>query len=221
MTGNELGHTKVRSREMPKLVVSREGVVSPTTKGSVDIEAEYIAPGLYDMEPNKYGPRKKLVTDKMSDLVKEGEQEHADDIWWGHELVAGEAARAVNVLAGHEPFKGANGIESRRLARAALHDVISPKLRITAEASEPPSGDSVTQPWTDAVSTLYQMTLARDSAPNLWHTMKLRSPTPEELKANPMPEGTTLMVVDKGGAIGAHKSEPYIRGGWDALKDRT
>ena len=76
------------------------------------------------------------------------------------------------------------------------------------------------QPWTDAVSALYQMTLARDSPPNSWHTMKLRSPTPEELKANPMPVGTTLMVVDKGGAIGAHKSEPYIRGSWNALKDR-
>jgi hypothetical protein len=220
MSGNELGHTRVRGREPPKFVVDRDGVVASATKGSVDIEAEYIAAGTYDMEPNKYGPRKKLITPQMSELVKQGEQEHADDIWWGHELVYSEVARAINVLAAHEPYKGANGIESRRLARAALHDVISPKLRITAEASEPPSGDSVTQPWTDAVSTLYQRTLARDSAPNHWHTMKLRSPTPDELKANPMPQGTTLMVVDKGGEIGQHKSEAYIRAGWDALKDR-
>ena len=92
MTSNELGHTRVRGREMPKFVVNKDGVVSSTTKGSVDIEAEYVAAGVYDMGPNKYGPRKKLITPAMSDLVKQGEQEHADDIWFGHEIVAGEAA---------------------------------------------------------------------------------------------------------------------------------
>ena len=129
MTTNELGHTKVRGREMPKFIVNKDGVVSSTTKGSVDIEAEYVAAGTYDMAPNKYGPRKKLITPAMSELVKQGEQEHADDIWFGHEIVAGEAARGQRA-------RGPRGLEGRQRGRHAPALAGSPPRRDLAEAAD-------------------------------------------------------------------------------------
>jgi hypothetical protein len=219
LTDNVLGHTKVAGRELPDFKVTQAAVGS-TTKGKVDIEAIYMAPGLYDMEPDRYGARKKLVTKAMSDLVKEGEQEHADDIWHGHEIVATEAARAVNVLAARGPHKAGGARETLRYWRNELHGVISPKIRITAEASEPPDGASVKVPWMDALSSLHLATLARDEKPKEWHTMRLRAANAKELKEHPMPQGTRLLVVDQGGQIGKHKSEPYIRAAWNALKDR-
>jgi carbamoyl-phosphate synthase small subunit len=71
-----------------------------------------------------------------------------------------------------------------------LHDTISPKLRITADASDPTSGGSVVDPWNKARAALFQTTLERDAKG--WHSFSSREPTADERKANPVPDETVL-----------------------------
>src|SRR5262249_43738353 len=158
-----------------------------------------------------------LVTEKVADLVKAGEQEHSDDIWWAHELIDGEAARAVNVLAGQPAHDAPNIKELHRSWREALHGEISPKLRITADASDPANNGSVTAPWSDALAKVGGKTKERD---NGWHTMGSRAATPEERKAHNIGADTFLSVTEPGGEIGKHPSEKFIRAAFDALPNR-
>jgi len=50
--------------------------------------------------------------------------------------------------------------------------------------------------------------------------MGSRAATADELKANPVPDGTTLQVAIPGGEIGLHPSEDRMRATFAALPDR-
>jgi hypothetical protein len=177
--------------------------------------------GVHDDKPAVDGTKRKLlVTDKVADLVKAGEQEHSDDIWWTHELAEGEAARAINVLAGQPAHDAPNIRELHRSWREALANEISPKLRISAERSDPAKGGSVTEPWNRALASLGGLTKERDT--NKWHTMPTRAATADERKTNGITSTDVyLAVTEVGGEIGQHPSEKYIRAGFDALQPMT
>jgi hypothetical protein len=217
LDGGELGATVPAGRTMPSFRVAG-GAVAATTEGSVQVDTRYVPAGLHDWGTGGGGPRRLLVPPAVADLARQGEQEHSDDIWWAHHLVAGEAARAVNALAAEGAAPATGAAEAHRHWRARLHDTISPKLRITADDSDPRAGGSVTAPWMAALAALHQTTLDRDA--QHWHTMGTRAPTQAERAANPVPAGTRLVVAEAGGEIGQHPSEPLIRAAFDALPDR-
>jgi hypothetical protein len=226
LEGGELGVTRVVGGQLPSFHVDlddapggRVAKVDATTEGSTDISARYVGPGLHPWGTTEDGrPRQLLVPDAVSQQARAGEQEHADDYWWTHRLVAGEAARAINVLAALPARPAADIRAAGQMWREALHDTISAKLRITADASDPASGGTVTEPWNRARAALFQSTLGRDT--NGWHSFSSREPTAAERQANPVPDGTTLKVAAIGGAIGQHPSEARMRAAFDALPDR-
>lgn len=226
LQGMELGATRVTGGEMPRFRVSTESggagiraTVDPTTTGSVEISARYVGPGVYDIAPAVDGtPRKLLVPADVVSTVQAGEQEHSDDYWWAHQLIAGEAARAVNVLSTQPAKDAPTLVEVHAQWRAALHDTVSPKLRIGNAESDPRSGGTVTEPWSRARSALHQSSLNRDSSG--WHTMRMRTATAAEQRTNPVPAGTTLMVAVTGGQIGQHPAEARMRAAYAALPDR-
>ena len=217
--GSELGVTRSTGSTMPTFRVTPERKLAATTAGSVSIDARYVGPGPHDWGVGEDGaPRRLLVPPAISDLARQGEQEHADDIWWAHQLVAGEAARAINELATQPAAPGAGQAEAHRHWRGQLHDRISPKLRIDAAESDPGAGGSVSSPWFAALASLRQVTLDRDDKG--WHTMRTRTPTAAEATANPVPAGTRLVVAQAGGEIGRHPAEAYMRAAFQALPDR-
>jgi hypothetical protein len=228
VTGMELGLTGPGKTELPHFTIKteaataghgRRGRPAPTTIGNIEVDSHYVTAGIHDMTPAPGGgPRKLLVTDEIADVAKQGEQEHSDDIWWGHQLVAGEAARAVNKLAGEPAGEAANAQELHSSLRQALHDEISPKLRITADASDPAKNGSVTGPWYEALAKLQDSSLGRDTAK--WHTMSSRSATVKERTDHHITDAY-LMVAVRSGEIGSHPAEARMRAAFDALPDRT
>jgi hypothetical protein len=228
LIGNELGETQeVKGSTPPRFHVKSEakpggglrGSLETTEKGSFNIESHYVPAGVHDDVPAENGTKRKLlVPDKVAEVVKAGEQEHSDDIWWAHELVWGEAARAINVLAGQAPHDAANITELHRSWREALAKEITPKLSISAARSDPAKGGgTVSEPWSRALAALGKLTKDRDDLK--WHTMPTRAATADERKAHGITSADTyLAVAEVGGQIGQHKSEAYIKAGFDALQ---
>lgn len=227
VAGSVLGQTDIIRSTQPSFKVGSEattaglrGKVEPTTEGSPTIDARYLTEGLHPMDPAVDGsPRQLLVTTDVASLTKKGEQEHSDDFAWEHSLVFGEAARAINVLSTRPSVDGPDISSIHRSWRSALHDEVSPKLRVEADAADPRKGGSVSAPWFAAKARIHQASLDRDS--QQWHSMKIRKPTVAEKEANPVPDGTFLVVTAAGGEIGQHPSEALMRAAFEGLPDRS
>ena len=222
-----LGQTAITGSTQPRFTVHSEETkagmsakVAPTTEGTSTIDAKYTMEGVHPMDPSVDGtPRQLLVTSDVAELTKKGEQEHSDDFAWEHSLVFGEAARAVNALSVKPAVDGPDINAVHRAWRSALHDELSPKIRVGADASDPRKGGSVTGPWFAAKSKIHDASLERDR--QQWHSMKIRKATAAEKEANPVPAGTVLVVTEAGGQIGKHPSEALMRAAFDALPDRA
>ena len=227
ITESTLGQTEIKSSTQPRFKVESEetktgmsGKVAPTTEGTATIDARYTTEGVHPMEPGVDGtPRQLLVTSDVAELTKKGEQEHSDDFAWEHSLVFGEAARGVNALSLKPAVDGPDVNAVHRAWRSALHDELSPKIRVEADASDPRKGGGVTGPWFAAKAKIHAASLERDRLQ--WHSMKIRKATVAEKDANPVPVGTVLVVTEAGGQIGKHPSEALMRAAFDALPDRT
>jgi hypothetical protein len=228
LVNNELGATVKRGGQLPDWKVEQHagatkgevaGRVATTTTGHVDIDARYVAPGVHEMTPAANGfKRQLLVTDKVAALAKQGEQEHSDDLWWGHQVVAGDAAKAVNKVAAGGERSAPDKSSLQHAFRDSLHSEMSPKLRVTADASDPAAGGSVKTPWFHAVAALAQSTLERDDLG--WHSMKSRQATAQERSSHHISDDIYLMVATPGGEIGAHPAEARIHGAYAALADQ-
>lgn len=227
VVGSVLGQTDIIKSTQPSFKVGAEatkagmqGKVEATTEGSPTIEARYLTEGLHPMEAGVDGsPRQLLVTPDVAGLTKKGEQEHSDDFAWEHNLVFGEAARAINALSTRPAIDGPDIAAVHRSWRAALHDEMSPKLRVEADAADPRKGGSVTGPWFAAKSKIHQASLDRDT--QRWHSMKIRAATAAEKESNPVADGTSLVVTTAAGEIGQHPSEALMRMAFERLPDRS
>lgn len=199
----------------------RRGRPRHTDKGTGGAVARYVEPGVYPRTPASNGAHRAiLIEPALASLVKAGEQEHSDDIWWTHELVFGPVAEAVNRIADDPdrwPDHTAPDIRALHLYwHHALHGVMSPKLRVEGAASMPPGG-SVSDPWRAAVQALLRLTYERDRSH--WHDMNRRPATPAERTEHAIAPGTYLEVAIPGGAIGRHPSEPMMRAAFAGLPD--
>lgn len=215
--GTPLGETSVAGTTYPQWRVDGdevggqyEGRVQPTTMGSVGITAQYPAEGLYDLPEGDSGrPRKALLVDVVSNLVRDGEQEHSDDHWWAYELVFRPGVDAINTLATRPAKRGSNVREVNRAWMDDLRALLPPQLR-------PPTGElSPIGTWIQQFGRLMTVGLQRD--PLGWHSMGQRDGTAAERRQHRVPRGTDVVRVLPGGQIGQHPAETRIRTAFAAL----
>jgi hypothetical protein len=209
-TAQPLGTTRTTSSTPPHFALHKVAAtkqyaagLEPTSAGDVQIEARYPAPGLFNMPAGEKGqPRRAIVDDTVSALVRDGEQEHSNDFHLAYHTVYDRVAAVINGLATQPAKCGPNVGAVHAKWRQALHDALPPVLRA-------PVGDiSPNTPWNALVSRLNGLSGERDD--NHWHDMGLAFATYEDKKANPVPEGVELLRVTPGGEIGPHGSQARI-----------
>jgi hypothetical protein len=186
--------------------------VKPTTATPPAIESYYPAQGLHDLATtNAAGCRELLwVTDDMSALIKQGEQEHIDDYLWAYRLSYQAAAAAVAQAAAGAGGTGPTAGEAQDSARAQVRDALPSKLR-------PPDTDFQIQ-WMRTFGKLCGATYERDNLG--WHSLsRYYIHDPKELKKLPLPTDgcNDVSAYVKGGKIGEVSSEKKVREKYDSL----
>jgi hypothetical protein len=184
--------------------------VKPTTATPPQIESYYPARGLHDMgTTDAMGCRNLLwVTEDMSALIKQGEQEHIDDYAWAYRLSYRAAADAVNQVSGGT---GPTAGEAQDDARAKVRDALPAKLR-------PPDTDFQIQ-WMRTFGRLCGATYDRDNLG--WHSVgRYYVHDPHELKKLPLPtDGCNEVAAYVKGTskIGETPAEKNVRAKYDSL----
>jgi hypothetical protein len=178
--------------------------VQPVSAGNVQIDAQYAGPNVvYEIPPGQSGrPRRALVDDCVSALVRAGEQEHSNDFHLAYHAVYDRVAAAINALASQPAKQGRDVRDAHQQWRVALRDTLPAPLRAPV-ADISPNG-----PWTAVLARLNQLSNERDS--NHWHDMGWRPATRAERRQYAVPDGTDLITVVPGGQIGRHPSQARI-----------
>ena len=180
-----------------------EGRVQPTTAGDVQIAARYPAPGVYPMAQGaSTRPKRALVNDDVSELVRDGEQEHSNDFHLAHHNVYDTVATAINTLAAQPAKSGPNIGDVHRQWREEL------RAALPAPLQAPVSEISPNAPWTSVVARLNGLSNQRDT--NHWHDMGAGFATHEERVAHHIPDTEEFVRILPGGQIGQHDSQARI-----------
>jgi hypothetical protein len=217
-SGRPLGQTHPRSAPPPQWGLTGgavdgeyEATVRPATLGTPTIEASYPSPGVYDLPPNAAGTRRQAaVSSPVSELVRDGEQEHSDDFWWAYQLAYEPVVAAINQLAAQPAKRGANIRAVNRAWLDALCALLPPQLRFDREDPSP-SGT-----WAQVYGRLLAPSYERDRQG--WHSMRQSFATLAERQAHGVPEGIELLLVLPNPAdINVHASEERTRAAFDAL----
>jgi len=130
----------------PRFDINVEGIegqfvarIKPTTTHDALHEAVATTPGFFEDQPveaeilKKGGPGYRYyleVTEAISALVFQGEQEHLDDCLLAYERVCAAAGDAINVIAAKpDGFSAASEAEARSNLDAALVEALPAELR--------------------------------------------------------------------------------------------
>ncbi len=170
--------------------------VKPTTTEAPEHESWYAEKGLHErpgMGTEKDGktcPRYWEVSGDMSRTIRQGEQEHLDDVAMAFNLTYERIAGAINELAKAPIGPAPSSDEARAMAKQRLEE------RLPKELGANPSL------WDAKLDTLLLATLVRDQ--KSWHT--LTNDPPRE-------EGCSVVDpvdVTPSFAVGKHKSEELV-----------
>jgi hypothetical protein len=180
-----------------------EGRLQPTTAGDVQIAARYPAPGVYPMaQGSSTRPKRALVDDAVSALVRDGEQEHSNDFHLAHHTVYDLVASTINTLAAGPAKCGPNVGDVHRQYREALRAALPPRLQAPVDDISP------TAPWNSTVATLNGLSNQRDT--NHWHDMGAGFATQADREAHGVPQTEEFVRILPGGEIGQHDSQARI-----------
>jgi len=206
------GYTELPAPRPPELSIAQpqrvEGgwsaAVQPTANDRPVPTSLYPAPGVHEVGTNAGGQQSQVhVTPDMSDVIRQGEDEHLLDLEWARHLSYDRAASAVNAAAEAPAPVAATPEAARRLAERQVCAALPPALRW-------PLGSDPVRPWIRAYSRMAHVTIERDQAG--WHSMTSAFVLdPAEKRALGVPVGDELTRYVGGPQIGRHPSAPLVR----------
>jgi hypothetical protein len=142
-------------------------VVRPTASPDVTLESWFLGPGDHRWDDGKQELDGVLyqyfthVSQAISDLVRDGEQEHVADVQRAYELGYGRITKEINALAGRRFGPASTPLQADQMALDALDANLPPALSTKQPAFR--------AAWVRTMDALLKQTTSRDS--NGWHTM--------------------------------------------------
>jgi hypothetical protein len=178
--------------------------VQPTANDRPQPTSLYPAPGVHQLGTNAGGQQQHLlVTQQMSEVIRQGEAEHLLDLEWARHLSYDRAAAAINAAADSDGPVAATPDAARQGAEAQVCAALPPQLR-WARGTDP------VRPWVRAYSRMAHVTIERDEAG--WHAMTSAFVLdPAEKRAVGVPIGDELTRYVGGPQVGQHPSAPLVR----------
>lgn len=143
--------------------------VPPATGSDAEIESFYpapgdhIIPGATHREGGRVFQHYWRITRKVSDLIREGEQEHLNDARRAFDLTIGAIVAAIGTLAGRSFGPAASPQAAEALAEEAFRKALPPAL-----GTHP-------RDWIEVLDRLLQQTKRRDEQG--WHSLTYNPPT--------------------------------------------
>ena len=212
------GYTELPAPTPPELKIAEprkvEGGwaarVQPTPNDRPLPTSLYPAPGVHQLGTNAGGQQQHLlVTQQMSEVIRQGEQEHLLDLEWARHLSYDRAAAAINAAAESDGPVAPTPEAARERAEAEVCTALPAPLRWTR-------GTDPGRPWVRAYSRMAHVTIERDEAG--WHAMTSAFVLdPAEKRAAGVPVGDELTRYVGGPQIGEHPSAPLVRARFAAL----
>jgi hypothetical protein len=154
--------------------VEHYAVIQRTTAGDATHESFYPAagdherPGMSQRIDGRTYQHYWRVSQQVSDLIRQGEQEHLDDAFRAYELTYKLVADAINALAGQRFGPARTPPEAEALAEAAL------ARRLPRQLGTNPAT------WVQALERLLEQTKIRDTRG--WHALSIDPPLTTEGK---------------------------------------
>ncbi len=123
---------------------------------------EHIRPGMTQVINRQTFTHYWLISQQVSDLIREGEQEHLDDAARAYELTYKKVEDEINALAGQTFGPARTPFEATRLAEAALAARLPQQLGLDAAN------------WARVLDRLLQQSRTRDTSQ--WHALSIDPP---------------------------------------------
>lgn len=212
------GYTSLPAPTPPALTIGdperREGgwaaPVRPTSVQPDTPVSLFPGPGVHDLGPGPTGQERHIdVTPEMSNLIRQGEEEHLLDLEWARHLSYDRAAAAVNAVSASGSPVADSPAAARQRAAEAVRSELPAQLRWR-------DGDDYLGPWLRAYSRLAHVTIERDQSH--WHDMTSAFVLdPAEKRRLGVPVADELTRYMGGPEIGQHPSAPLARARFSEL----
>jgi hypothetical protein len=126
---------------------------------------DHLRPGLSYQQKGQTIDRYLRITDEISELMRQGEEEHLADAKLAFDLTYGLIADKINSMVGRRFGPAPNPTAADQLAQTELNRMLPVQLGVT------PAN------WVKVLDRLLKMTIKRDNEG--WHTLSPRYPTVE------------------------------------------
>jgi|SRR5665213_366155 len=158
-------HTRVGPRVDHFATVQRTTAIDVVHESFYPAVGDHFRPGMTRQEGNRTFQYYWRVSREMSDLIRQGEQEHLDDARRAFELTYQLICNAINSLAG-KPFGPASSpYAAQQLAEAALARILPNQLGVNPAT------------WAQVLDRLLQQSKTRDT--RQWHALSTGPPVTE------------------------------------------
>jgi hypothetical protein len=143
-------------------VVNRTKAEEAEHESYYPLAGNHLRPGMVQQIQGKTYKHYWVISDKVSELIKQGEQEHLDDAHEAFELTYGRIADEINALAGKRFGPASTPSAATALALAALESRLPRRL-----GTDPAS-------WVAVLDRLLGLSKTRDTSG--WHALRTDPP---------------------------------------------